>query len=89
MARQTFVSKSFVDPLQLYNSSTKPFKEALYQIPFKERRDLLESLSVEIPSVESFVEWCNQNYPDTESSTNENKAPTRRSKKTKQTTLES
>ena len=64
------ISKSFVEPLQLYQSASNAFKESLYQIPFKERRGLLESFSEEFTSVDSFVEWCNQNYPDTEPSTN-------------------
>lgn len=84
MAELTSASKSFVEPLQLYQSASNAFKESLYQIPFKERRDLLESLSEEFTSVDSFVEWCSQNYPDSTNCPQDNpKAPARRSKKTK------
>lgn len=61
----------YLEPLQLYENSTSTFKQSLFQIPFADRRDLLESLSEKFASLDSFVEWCTTNYPE-----NDSEAPT-------------
>lgn len=65
----------YLNPLQLYENSTSTFKQSLFQIPFADRRDLLESLSKEFTSLDSFVEWCTTEYPE-----NDSEAPTSSSK---------
>lgn len=65
----------YLNPLQLYENSTSTFKHSLFQISFADRRDLLESLSEEFTSLDSFVEWCTTEYPE-----NDSEAPTSSSK---------
>lgn len=65
----------YLNPLQLYENSTSTFKQSLFQLYFADRRDLLESLSEEFTSLDSFVEWCTTNYPE-----NDSEAPTSSSK---------
>lgn len=65
----------YLDPLKLYESSTSTFKQSLFQIPFADRRDLLESLSEEFTSLDDFIYWCTTNYPESHS-----EAPTSPSK---------
>ena len=61
----------YLEPLQLYENSTSTFKQSLFQLYFADRRALLESLSEEFTSLDSFVEWCTTNYPE-----NDSEAPT-------------
>lgn len=61
----------YLDPLQLYENSTSTFKQSLFQLPFADRRALLESLSEEFTSLDDFIQWCTTEYPE-----NDSEAPT-------------
>lgn len=58
---------NMIDPLQLYESSTTAFKSSLFQLPFADRRALLESLSEEFTSLDDFIQWCTTEYPENDS----------------------
>lgn len=63
------------NPLTLWENSTPTFKLSLFQIPFTDRRALLESLSEEFVSLDDFIQWCTTEYPE-----NHSEAPTSSSK---------